>query len=104
MAENGPPTPEDEQILAAWAAGDEAAFQVLFDRYAGRLHAMMRRAVGDPEQARDLVQQYGGTVTGSVSGKTNYVLAGERAGGKLAKAEKLGVPVISEEELRQMLR
>jgi DNA ligase (NAD+) len=56
------------------------------------------------EQARELIQAQGGKVTGSVSGKTSYLLAGERAGSKLAKAEKLGVPVIDEATLRRMVR
>jgi DNA ligase (NAD+) len=42
-------------------------------------------------------------VTGSVSGKTDYLLAGERAGGKLAKAEKLGVTVLDEAALLEMV-
>ena len=45
----------------------------------------------------------GGRVSGSVSKKTNFVVAGEAAGSKLAKAEKLGVTVIDEAELLRML-
>jgi DNA ligase (NAD+) len=55
------------------------------------------------EQAKAFIETYGGKVTGSVSGKTNYLLAGERAGGKLAKAEKLGVSVIDEAALQGMV-
>jgi DNA ligase (NAD+) len=55
------------------------------------------------EQAKELIQAHGGRVTGSVSGKTDYLLAGERAGSKLTKAEKLGVPVIDEEVLKRMV-
>jgi DNA ligase (NAD+) len=55
------------------------------------------------EQAKALVETHGGKVTGSVSGKTNYLLAGERAGSKLAKAEKLGVPILDEALLREMI-
>jgi DNA ligase (NAD+) len=42
-------------------------------------------------------------VTGSVSRKTDYVVAGESAGSKLAQAEKLGVPVLDEAGLRDLL-
>jgi len=63
----------------------------------GTLPAMSR------EQAKAFVQDHGGKVTGSVSGKTSYLLAGERAGGKLAKAAKLGVPVLDEAALREMV-
>ena len=55
------------------------------------------------EQAKAFIQAHGGRVTGSVSGKTDYLLAGERAGSKLAKAEKLGVQIIDEAALRQMV-
>jgi DNA ligase (NAD+) len=53
------------------------------------------------EQATEFIQAHGGRVTGSVSGKTDYLLAGERGGSKLAKAEKLGVPVLDEAALRR---
>jgi DNA ligase (NAD+) len=51
------------------------------------------------DEAKDLIQQHGGRVSDSISAKTDYLVAGEKAGSKLAKAEKLGVKVISEEEL-----
>ncbi len=54
------------------------------------------------EQATEFIQSLGGKVAGSVSGRTSYLLAGERAGSKLAKAEKLGVPVLDEDALRKM--
>ena len=52
---------------------------------------------------KELIEQNGGKVTGSVSKKTNYLLAGENAGSKQAKAEKLGVPVLDEEGLKKLL-
>ena len=55
------------------------------------------------EQATELITGAGGRVTGSVSRKTDYVVAGESAGSKLAQAEKLGVPVIDEDGLRELL-
>jgi DNA ligase (NAD+) len=55
------------------------------------------------EQATELVQAAGGKVTGSVSKKTDYLVAGESAGSKLAKAEQLGVPVLDEDGLRELL-
>jgi DNA ligase (NAD+) len=54
------------------------------------------------DQARAYIEAHGGKVTGSVSGKTDYLVAGEKAGSKLAKAEKLGVPVIDEAALQRL--
>lgn len=55
------------------------------------------------DQVHELIERHGGRASSSVSGKTDYVLAGEKAGSKLAKAEKLGVPVISEEEFERLI-
>ena len=54
--------------------------------------------------AEALIRKFGGKVTGSVSKKTDYILAGADAGSKLAKAVELGVAVIGEEELKRMFR
>ena len=51
------------------------------------------------DEAKDLIQRNGGKVTGSVSSKTSYLLAGEKAGSKLTKAQKLDVEVIDLEKL-----
>ena len=47
----------DEELMAAYVAGDGAAFRVLFDRYAGVLYRMARRRLGSEADARDIVQQ-----------------------------------------------
>lgn len=56
------------------------------------------------EEAADLVKQNGGKVTGSVSKKTTFLLAGEAAGSKLTKAQELEIPVLSLEELLEKLK
>lgn len=55
------------------------------------------------EEAKELIQRYGGKVSGSVSKKTDFLLAGAEAGSKLDKATELGVKVISEDDLRAMI-
>jgi DNA ligase (NAD+) len=55
------------------------------------------------EDASAAIVDAGGKVVGSVSKKTDFVVAGDKPGSKLAKAESLGVRVIGEDELRQML-
>src|SRR6478735_12205944 len=63
----------------------------------GRLETMSR------PQAEERLRRAGATVTGSVSKKTNFVVAGEEAGRKAARAEDLGVPIITEAEMIAML-
>jgi DNA ligase (NAD+) len=55
------------------------------------------------DDAKERIEAAGGKVSGSVSKKTNYVVAGEEAGSKLDKAQQLGVPVIDEAGLLTML-
>ena len=54
------------------------------------------------EEAQEYIKARGGKVAGSVSSKTSYVVVGEAAGTKLTKAQELGIPTISEDELRAM--
>ena len=58
----------------------------------------------DRREASALIEQAGGKTSGSVSKKTDYVLAGESAGSKLTKAQELGITVIDEETFLQMLK
>lgn len=55
-------------------------------------------------EAAAIIEKLGGKVSGSVSKKTSFVLAGEEAGSKLTKAQQLGITVISEEEFNEMQR
>ena len=55
-------------------------------------------------EAKEIIESYGGKASGSVSQKTNYVLAGDEAGSKLTKAENLGIKIISEDEFLNMIK
>ena len=63
----------------------------------GTLESMSR------EEAEEAIRLAGGKPGGSVSRKTDYVLAGEKAGSKLTKAQELGVPVLDETAFRKLL-
>lgn len=54
-------------------------------------------------QAKEIISELGGRVTGSVSKKTDYVIAGEDPGSKYQKAQKLGVTIINEEEFKKLI-
>jgi DNA ligase (NAD+) len=56
------------------------------------------------DEAKEMIEAAGGKVTGSVSKKTDYVVAGTEAGSKLDKARELGVAVLDEDGLRKILR
>jgi len=56
------------------------------------------------DEASEIIENFGGKTSGSVSKKTDYVLAGEDAGSKLKKANELGVKVITEQEFEEMIK
>ena len=56
------------------------------------------------DQVKELIEKLGGRPSGSVSKKTDFLLAGDKAGSKLAKAQSLGVSVLSESDFERMVR
>ncbi len=89
-------TPENDlpAVTAAATAGPFAGKTVVLT---GTLPSLTR------EQATEMIEAAGGKTSGSVSKKTDFVLAGAEAGSKLTKAQELGVQVIDEAEFRKML-
>ena len=75
------------------------------DRFFGETFVLTGSLAGFTRQeASDIIERFGGKVSGSVSKKTSYVLAGEEAGSKLTKAQELGIRIISEEEFNNMIK
>ena len=56
------------------------------------------------DEASEIIENFGGKTSGSVSKKTSYVLAGEDAGSKLSKAQSLDIPVITEAQFEEMIK
>ena len=56
------------------------------------------------DEAKAIIEKFGGKASSSVSKKTSYVLAGEAAGSKLTKAEELGIKIIDENEFKNMIK
>lgn len=73
------------------------------DKFAGTTWVITGTLSQPREEIADTIRANGGKVSGSVSAKTTYLLAGEEAGSKMEKATKLGVKVLTEEEFRGML-
>lgn len=77
--------------------------EVKDDRFAGKVFVLtgtlptLKR-----DEAKKIIESFGGKASSSVSKKTDYVLAGEDAGSKLTKAQELGIAIISEEEFLEM--
>ena len=73
-------------------------------RFAGLTFVLTGTLLTYTSEASEIIESYGGKTSSSVSKKTSFVLAGEEAGSKLDKANKLGVKVINEEEFRGMIQ
>ena len=56
------------------------------------------------DEAKAIIESFGGKASGSVSKKTSFVLAGDEAGSKLVKAQQLGITIIDEEEFKNMIK
>ena len=77
---------------------------ILDERFAGKtfvLTGTLQKYSRD--EAKEIIEKFAGKASSSVSKKTSYVLAGEEAGSKLTKAEKLGIPIITETDFDKMI-
>jgi DNA ligase (NAD+) len=91
-----------DQLRAAGVHWPEAALCVMQGPLLGKTFVITGSLPVSRDDAAAFIEQNGGKVTGSVSAKTDYLLAGESAGSKLAKAEKLGVAVLDWSTLQRL--
>ncbi len=91
LKESGVKTTEDVQI------NENLLFDGLTFVLTGNLEGYSRN------EAKEIIENLGGKASGSVSAKTDYVLAGEKAGSKLTKAKELGIKIITEDEFNEMI-
>lgn len=91
LKECGVKTTEDVQI------NENLLFEGLTFVLTGNLEGYSRN------EAKEIIENLGGKASGSVSAKTDYVLAGEKAGSKLTKAKELGIKIITEDEFNEMI-
>lgn len=102
--------PENQQIIEKLAGhGVRMEVETTEESTSGKLSGKRFVLTGTlpgltRNEAAELIEKHGGKVMSAVSGNTDFVLAGEKAGSKLQKAEKLGVPVISESDLLGMIK
>jgi len=84
---------------------DAASTAMIDDRFVGKTFVLTGKLEKyTRDEAGALIEERGGRVSGSVSKKTDFVVAGEDAGSKLAKAESLGVTVLTESEFEAMVQ
>lgn len=88
----------EPQNAAARSDGEKTPFSGKTVVLTGTLKGLSRR------EATRMIEEAGGKASSAVSGRTDYVIAGEKAGSKLAKATSLGIPVLSQEEFEKMLK
>ena len=79
--------------------------EVVDDRFAGKVFVLTGTLENySREEASKIIESFMGKVSGTVSKKTSFVLAGEEAGSKLTKAESLGVTILTEEQFKEMIK
>ncbi|MDP3156153.1 MAG: NAD-dependent DNA ligase LigA [Archangium sp.] len=92
-----------EALLAAGVKPEAPAAQAAGGTFTGKTVVITGTLTMPREQAKEEIERRGGKVSGSVSKKTDFLVAGEEAGSKLTKATELGVKVLNEEQFKALL-
>ena len=94
-----------ERLKQAGVNMIEHGQELIDDRFAGKIFVLTGTLEKHSrDEASKIIESHAGKVSNTVSKKTDYVLAGEEAGSKLTKAEKLGVTIITEEQFEEMIK
>jgi len=92
------------ELLRQAGVSFESKESRLDDRFAGKTFVLTGALASfSRDEATEIIESFGGKASGSVSKKTSYVVAGEDAGSKLTKAQSLGIPVLTEDEFKEMI-
>ena len=95
----------DLKALGVWPTQNNQPLQASHQPLAGKVFVITGTLPSlSREDATKLIEANGGKVTGSVSSKTDYLLLGEDPGSKLAKAQQLGIPSLTEAELMELIQ
>jgi DNA ligase (NAD+) len=92
-----------QRLRAAGLTMAQNVVEVASDKLAGSTWVITGTLSRPREEMAEIIRSHGGKVSGSVSSKTTYLLAGEEAGSKLDKATKLGVKIVSESDFMQLV-
>ena len=94
-----------ERLKQAGVNMIEHGQELIDDRFAGKIFVLTGTLEKHSrDEASQIIESHAGKVSSTVSKKTDYVLAGEEAGSKLTKAQKLGVTIITEEQFEEMIK
>ena len=91
------------RAVGFWPVAVQAGRSTVQQVFEGQVFVITGTLSAPRSEIQALIEEYGGKVTGSVSSKTDFLVAGENAGSKLAKAAALGVRVITESELHKLI-
>ena len=101
----GPQSRHQLQLLREAGVSMESREELADTRFMGKTFVLTGTLEGfTRDEATEIIERFGGKASGSVSKKTDYVLAGAAAGSKLTKAQSLGITILSEDEFRAMIQ
>lgn len=102
---SSPQSKHQIELLRKAGVSFESKETLLDSRFAGKTFVLTGTLKSyTRDEASALIESFGGKTAGSVSKKTSYVLAGDEAGSKLTKAQSLGIPILTEDEFKEMIK